>query len=175
MASLNKVILLGNLTRDPEIRVTPSGTNIASFGIAMNRKYTNSEQQVVEEVLFVDVKAFAKTAENIGKFFAKGSPILIEGRLSLNQWDDKATGEKKSKMEVIADTFHFVGSNKNEATAEEIPQPPPPARQAAKPAAAPTQPAAQPRQPSAPTRQAPARSTGKPAPAPAPQEDDVPF
>ena len=95
MASFNKVILMGNLTRDPELRYTPKGTAIAKIGLAVNRVWTNEAGEKKEEVTFVDVDIFGRTAENVGQYMRKGRPILIEGRLKLDQWDDKQTGQKK--------------------------------------------------------------------------------
>ena len=110
MASFNKVILMGNLTRDPELRYTPKGTAIAKLGLAVNRVWTNEAGEKKEEVTFVDVDVFGRTAENVGQYMRKGRPILIEGRLKLDQWDDKQTGQKKSKLGVVAETVQFLGS-----------------------------------------------------------------
>jgi len=110
MASFNKVILVGNLTRDPELRYTPKGTAIAKLGLAVNRVWTSESGEKKEEVTFVDVDVFGRTAENVGQYMRKGRPILIEGRLRLDQWDDKQTGQKKSKLGVVAETVQFLGS-----------------------------------------------------------------
>jgi len=110
MASFNKVILVGNLTRDPELRYTPKGTAIAKIGLAVNRVWTNEAGEKKEDVTFVDVDVFGRTAENVGQYMRKGRPILIEGRLKLDQWDDKQTGQKKSKLGVVAETVQFLGS-----------------------------------------------------------------
>lgn len=110
MASYNKVILMGNLTRDPELRYTPKGTAIAKIGIAVNRVWTNDAGEKKEEVTFVDVDVFGRTAENVGQYMRKGRPIMIEGRLKLDQWDDKQTGQKKSKLSVVAENVQFLGS-----------------------------------------------------------------
>ncbi len=110
MANFNKVILAGNLTRDPELRYTPKGMAIAKIGMAINRKWKNEAGDVKEEVTFVDVEAFGRTAENIGQYFKKGRPIFIEGRLKLDQWDDKQTGQKRSKLGVILENFQFMDS-----------------------------------------------------------------
>jgi len=110
MASFNKVILVGNLTRDPELRYTPKGTAIAKIGLAVNRVWTTETGEKKEEVTFVDVDVFGRTAENVGQYMRKGRPILIEGRLRLDQWDDKQTGQKKSKLGVVAETVQFLGS-----------------------------------------------------------------
>src|SRR6202789_4196273 len=110
MASFNKVVLVGNLTRDPELRYTPKGTAIAKIGLAVNRVWTNEAGEKKEEVTFVDVDIFGRTAENVGQYMRKGRPILIEGRLKLDQWDDKQTGQKKSRMGVVAETVQFLGA-----------------------------------------------------------------
>lgn len=110
MASFNKVILIGNLTRDPELRYTPRGTAIAKIGLAVNRIWTNEAGEKKEEVTFVDVDVFGRTAENVGQYLRKGRPVLIEGRLKLDQWDDKQTGQKKQKLGVVAEAVQFLGS-----------------------------------------------------------------
>ena len=106
---MNRVILMGNLTRNPEFKNIGT-TNVCNFGVAMNQK-TQSGQ----ETTFVDVSAFGKTAEAIAKYFTKGKPILIEGRLKLNEWADKTTGQKRSKLKVIAEKFYFCGGNQQDA------------------------------------------------------------
>lgn len=111
MPNLNKVMLMGNLTRDPEIKYTPKGTAIANFGIAVNRTFTTAEGgEKREEVTFIDLEAFGRTAEIIGEYFKKGRPIFIEGRLKLDSWDDKTSGKKMSKLRVVVDSFEFLGS-----------------------------------------------------------------
>ena len=110
MPNLNKVMLMGNLTRDPEIKYTPKGTAIANFGIAVNRTYTPEGGEKREEVTFIDLEAWGRTAEVIGEYFKKGKPIFIEGRLKLDSWDDKTTGKKMSKLRVVVDSFEFLGS-----------------------------------------------------------------
>src|SRR5215469_5974790 len=110
MANFNKVILMGNLTRDPELRYTPKGMAIAKIGIAVNRSWRNEAGETKEEVTFVDVEAFGRTAENIGQYFKKGRTIFIEGRLKFDQWDDKQTGQKRSKLRVVLETFQFMDS-----------------------------------------------------------------
>lgn len=109
MASYNKVILLGNLTRDPELRVTPKGTAICQFGLAVNRKFRDASGTTREEVTFVDIEAWDKQGENISKFCTKGSPLLVEGRLKLDTWDDKASGQKRSKLKVVLENFQLIG------------------------------------------------------------------
>ena len=110
MASFNKVILVGNLTRDPELRYTPKGMAIAKIGLAVNRNWTNEAGEKKEAVTFVDVDIFGRTAENVAQYMKKGRHILIEGRLRLDQWDDKQTGQKRSKLGVVAETVQFLGS-----------------------------------------------------------------
>src|SRR6188472_4549639 len=111
MNGFNKVILAGNLTRDPELRYTGNGMAIAKFALAVNRKWKDGNTgDMKEEVTFVDIDAFGKQAETIGQYLKKGRPILIEGRLKLDQWDDKQSGQKRSKLGVILETFQFVGS-----------------------------------------------------------------
>ena len=110
MANFNKVILIGNLTRDPELRYTPKGMAIAKIGIAVNRSWKSETGEMKEEVTFVDVDAFGRTAENIGQYFKKGRPIFIEGRLKLDQWEDKQTNQKRSKLGVVLETFQFMDS-----------------------------------------------------------------
>src|SRR5271156_6529266 len=110
MASFNKVILVGNLTRDPELRYTPKGTAVAKIGLAVNRNWTSESGEKKEEVTFVDVDIFGRTAENVAQYMKKGRPILIEGRLRLDQWDDKQTGQKRSKLGVVGEVVQFLGS-----------------------------------------------------------------
>jgi len=104
----NKVILGGNLTRDPQLSYLPSQTAVVEFGLAVNRKWKDKSGEGKEEVCFVDCKAFGKTAETIQKYLAKGRLVLIEGRLSFRTWDDK-NGGKHSKHEVVIESFQFIG------------------------------------------------------------------
>lgn len=115
MASFNRVILAGNLTRDPELRYTPKGTALAKIGLAINRTWKTETGETREEVTFVDVDAWGRQAEVVAQYFKKGRPILIEGRLRLDQWDDKQTGQKRSKLGVVLESFSFVDSNRNDA------------------------------------------------------------
>ena len=110
MPNYNKVILMGNLTRDPEVRYTSSGTAIAKLGMAINRYWRNQDGQQQEETTFVDVDAFGRQAETIGQYLKKGRPIMVEGRLKLDQWEDKQTGQKRSKMGVTLENFQFLDS-----------------------------------------------------------------
>ena len=111
MASFNKVILLGNLTRDPQVRYTPSGTAVAEIGLAVNRhwfdKQTNSRR---EETTFVEVTLWGREAEVAGEYLAKGRPVLIEGRLQLDTWDDKTTGQKRTKLHVVGERMQMLGT-----------------------------------------------------------------
>jgi len=156
MASFNKVILVGNLTRDPELRYTPKGVAIAKIGLAVNRTWRNEAGETKEEVTFVDVDIFGRTAENVGQYMRKGSPILIEGRLRLDSWEDKQTGQKRNKLTVIGEVVQFLGGNRGVEAG-----------------AAPSAPTARP--------SAPAPAQSEPAPAApdadgaGPEEDDVPF
>ena len=151
MASFNKVILMGNLTRDPELRYTPKGTAIAKVGLAVNRVWTNEAGEKKEDVTFVDVDIFGRTAENVGQYMRKGRPILIEGRLKLDQWDDKTTGQKRSRLGVTLEGFQFLGGgDRNEGGGSDAP----PVKRAA---------------PASPKTEAPD------ADGPPPEDDDVPF
>lgn len=112
MPSLNKVFIMGNLTRDPELRVTPKGTPICQFSLAINRKFKMESGETREEVIFVDVEAWGKQGEAIAKFVTKGRPLFVEGRLKLDQWEDKNTKEKRSKMKVVLEQFEFLGDGR---------------------------------------------------------------
>ena len=134
MNSFNKVILLGNLTRDPEVRYTPSGTAVASFALAVNRKYKQGEE-TKDEVSYIDIVVFGKTAENCGQYLNKGDAILVEGRLQQRRWDDKDSGQKRSKVEVVAQLVNFMpkrsgqaagGPSGQSAKQEQEPMPEPP-------------------------------------------------
>lgn len=109
MASFNQVILLGNLTRDPQLRYTPSQSAVCEFGLACNRKFKAADGSDREEVTFVDCTAWGKTGEVINTFFTKGKPIFIQGRLKYDQWEDKNGGGKRSKLSVVVDNFQFIG------------------------------------------------------------------
>lgn len=149
MASFNKVILMGNLTRDPELRYTPKGTAIARIGLAVNRVWRTETGEQKEEVTFVDIDAFGKQAETISQYLKKGNPVLVEGRLRLHTWEDKQTNQKQSKLRVDLETFKFVGpAQSREAAASEAPRGRPPT--------------------------APSANAAEPAEEP-PPDDDVPF
>jgi single-strand DNA-binding protein len=147
MANFNKVILAGNLTRDPEVRYTPKGTAIAKLGMAINRTWKTDTGETKEEVTFVDVDAFGRQAEVISQYLKKGRPILVEGRLKLDQWDDKQTGQKRSRLGVVLEGFQFLDSGRGDGGGGRGASSPPPA-------------------PSA---------NGPESEGPAPEEDDVPF
>jgi single-strand DNA-binding protein len=108
MASFNKVILMGNLTRDPELRVTANGNSICKLGLATSRVYSTKDGERREETTFVDIDAFGKQADVINKYMRKGRPIMIEGRLKLDQWE--SDGQKRSKLSVVLENFQFLGS-----------------------------------------------------------------
>jgi single-strand DNA-binding protein len=122
MASFNKVILLGNLTRDPELRYTNSGTAVCEFGLAVNRRFGGDAGR--DEVCFVDIIVWDKQAESTGRILQKGSPALIEGRLQLDQWEDRETRQKRSRLRVVAERVQFVGgrSDRDEIDGGDVPQ-----------------------------------------------------
>lgn len=151
MASFNKVILVGNLTRDPELRYTPKGTAVTKIGLAVNRVWTTESGEKKEEVTFVDIDMFGRTAENVAQYMRKGSPLLVEGRLRLEQWDDKQSGQKRSKLSVVGEVVQFLGSPRGDAGGGGAPAP-------VRPAAAPAAAAAEPVEGDAPS-----------------ESDDVPF
>jgi len=110
MAYLNKVFLIGNLTRDPELRVTPKGTAICQFGIAVNRQFKDESGATRDETTFVDIEAWGKQAELVSKYLTKGSLAMVEGRLKLDQWEDKTSGQKRSKIKVVLDNVQFLST-----------------------------------------------------------------
>ena len=110
MANLNKVMLIGNLTRDPELRHTPKGTAVSEISLAINRNWTNDQGQKQEETTFVEVTLWGRQAEIVQQYVTKGSPIYIEGRLQLDTWDDKDTGKKRSKLRVVGENLQLLGS-----------------------------------------------------------------
>ena len=156
MASFNKVILVGNITRDPELRYTQSGTAIAKLSLAVNRSWRTETGETREEVTFVDVDAFGKQAETIGQYLRKGRPILVEGRLKMDQWEDKQTGQKRSRLGVVLEVFRFLDSAQGRDSGGAPPPSAPPAQS---------------------YRSAPPAASGNPGAAavPPPEEDDVPF
>ena len=152
MANFNRVILAGNLTRDPELRYTPKGTAIARIGMAINRTWKNEAGESQTEVTFVDVDAFGRQAEVIAQYMKKGRPFLVEGRLKLDQWEDKNTKAKQSKLKVVLESFSFIDSKGGDGGMGGGPAPSRPA------AAAP----------------ASSASSSEPEP-PGAEDDDVPF
>ena len=151
MASFNRVILAGNLTKDPELRYTPKGTAIASIRLAVNRTWKSESGETKEEVSFVDVDAWGRQAEVIAQYVKKGRPLLIEGRLKQDTWEDKNTHQKLSKLKVVLEGFTFIDPR---GGGEGAPSGRPAAAAAPAPGAAPEAPEAE---------------------AAPPEEDDVPF
>ena len=182
MASLNKVFLIGNLTRDPELRYTPGGAPVADLGLAINRVYTTKDGDRREEVTFIDVTTWNRQAENCCQYLKKGRPVHVEGYLKMDSWQDKTTGEKRSKIKIEAENIQFLGGRDDSGGGggaarggdDEFNAPAPPRRAspggesrgggsangagAGRPAASPTPP----RRPS-------------PSPAPEAEDDDIPF
>jgi single-strand DNA-binding protein len=147
MANFNKVILAGNLTRDPELRYTPKGTAVARITLAVNRNYTTDGGEKKEEVTFVDVDVWSKQAEVISQYLKKGQPLLVEGRLKQDTWEDKNTKQKMSKLKVVLESFSFLSSGNRGGDG-----------------------GAAPARPSGPSTPPPAPPDAEP-----PQDDDVPF
>lgn len=135
MANFNKVILAGNLTRDPELRYTPKGTAIARITLAINRNWRTETGEQKEEVTFVDIDAFGKQAETIGQYLKKGRPLLVEGRLKYDTWDDKQSGQKRSKLGVVLEGFQFMDSGNRADGVPAAPRPATAARTATPPPA----------------------------------------
>lgn len=108
--NLNKVLLMGNLTRDVELRHTPSNMAVAKIGLAVNRRYRSGDGEMKEETTFIDCEAWGKTAETMSKYLQKGRPVFIEGRLKLDTWQDKNDGSNRSKLKVVIDSFQFIDS-----------------------------------------------------------------
>ena len=118
MGNYNRVILLGNLTRDPELRYTPAGMGICSFGLATNKRFKDQGGEWKERPVFVDVTIFGKRGEAFAKFHKKGKQAFLEGELRMDQWEDKKTGEKRSKLYVVGDNWEFVGGERTEEYSE---------------------------------------------------------
>lgn len=116
MANFNLVVIAGNLTRDVELRYTPKGAAIAKLSMAINRQWKSESGEQKEEVCFVEVDAFGRQAETLGQYCKKGSPLLVNGRLRLDVWDDKTTGQKRSKLGVVLEGFQFLGTGKGESS-----------------------------------------------------------
>lgn len=178
MASLNKVFLIGNLTRDPELRYTPSGAAVSDLGLAVNRVYTTKEGDRREETVFVDVTVWNRQAENCCQYLRKGRPVHVEGSLKLDSWDDKTTGEKRSRLKVEAISVQFLDSGKRDESGG-----PPPSEDGYAPSSreAPRRAAPEPRAaagngPNRSYQPAPATSPRRTAPAAPPADDeDIPF
>lgn len=118
MASLNKVMLMGNLTRDPEVRVTPAGLKITKLGLAVNRRYRGRDEELKEETTFVDIDAFGQQAEVLERYCEKGTPLYVEGRLRLDQWQTRE-GDNRSKLSVVLESFQFIGGPRGSASGSE--------------------------------------------------------
>ncbi len=155
MASFNKVILAGNLTRDPELRYTPKGTAVAQITLAVNRTWKSETGESKEEVSFVDVDIWGRQAEVIAQYMRKGRPLLVEGHLKQDKWEDKTTHQKQSKLKVVLEGFTFIDSKGPEGGAPTV--------------EAPRRPAADPAAPPAKTIE-PVEGEG-----PGAEDDDVPF
>lgn len=108
MRGFSKVVLAGNLTRDPELRTTPNGASVCAFTIAVNRNYKDSSGAQQEQTSFIDCSAWGKAAELINQYMKKGRPLLVSGRLSQRSWEDKTTGQKRSRTEVVVEDFTFI-------------------------------------------------------------------
>lgn len=119
MANLNKVFLMGNLTRDPELRYTPSGLAVASFGIAVNRVWKTPEGEQKKDTCFVDASIFGKRAEVVSEYFSKGKPIFIEGRLQFRQWESK-DGQKRNNLSVVVENFEFIGARTTASSEQRV-------------------------------------------------------
>ncbi len=113
MPNLNKVQLMGNLTRDPEVRYTPKGTAVTDIGLAINRSYSSDEGERREETTFVDITFWGRLAEIIGEYMKKGRPLYVEGRLQLDTWEDKTTGQQRSRLKVVGENFQFLGGRED--------------------------------------------------------------
>ena len=161
MPNLNRVLLMGNLTRDPELRYLPSNTPVVNLGLAINRRWRNQQGEQQEETTFVDCEAYGRTAEVINQYLRKGRPIFIDGRLRLDQWQDRE-GNNRSRLKVIVESFEFVDSRSGDDAASARP---PGNRQAVEPQTS--------------YQQAPQQQPMPAAPGPdtysQPKEEDIPF
>ncbi len=179
MPNFNKVLLMGNLTRDPELRYTPSGTPVATFGLAVNRTWKDANGQPVNDTLFVDITAFSGLADTISRFCRKGSPLFVEGRLKLDTWEDKQTGQRRSRLHVVMEAMQLLSSRQDDQGGGYAPRSNP-AGAYGNPAPYPNVPPAQPPYGTQSAAYAPPPSSGMP-PVPPPaavdpsMEDDVPF
>lgn len=153
MANVNKVILIGNTTRDPELKYTPKGTAVTDLGLAINRYYTPDGGDKKEETTFVDVTLWGRQAEIANQYLKKGAPVYIEGRLQMDTWDDKQTGQKRSRLRVVAENLQLLGNRQGSRTPDSGFESPPPAS----------------------TPIQPAFSGQSSAPVSQPEDDDIPF
>jgi single-strand DNA-binding protein len=169
MASFNKVILLGNLTRDPELRYLPNNNPVVEFGMACNRKFKDAQGQEREEVMFIDVSAFQKPAEIINQYCHKGDLLFVEGRLKLDTWEDKNGGGKRSKHRVVVDNFQLMPKRDGSGDQGQGGQQGGPVGGGSPPRQAPTT-GARPPQSAPPQQQAPAQADPNEF-----KEDDIPF
>ena len=151
MAGYNRVVLMGNLTRDPQLSYTPANTPLCKFGLAMNRKWKDREGNLQDEVCYVDCALFGRGAETFNQYMSKGRPVLVEGRLQYSQWTTPE-GQKRSKLDVVVETFQFLGGGRDAGTRAPS--------TAARPDEAPVP--------------SPAGGPGYDAPPP-PTDDDIPF
>ena len=124
MPNLNKIQLMGNLTRDPELKHTPKGTAVTDIGLAVNRIGKDDDGQRTEETTFVDVTFWGRTAETVAEYMSKGRPLYVEGRLKMDTWQDKETGQNRSKLKVIGDTFQFLGGREEAPSSYQPPAAP---------------------------------------------------
>lgn len=124
MANVNLVVLIGTLTRDPESRQTPNGKTVAGFGMAINHSYKTDSGEKREDATFVEVELWGRTAELVCEYVKKGDQLYVKGRLALDQWDDKTTGQKRSKMKVVGDEMQFMGAKKSASVAPPRNEPP---------------------------------------------------
>lgn len=177
MPNLNKIQLMGNITRDPEVRYTPKGTAVTDISLAVNRSFSGDDGERREETTFVDITFWGRQAEVIGEYMKKGRPIYVEGRLQLDSWEDKTTGQQRSRLKVVGENFQFLGgreesggggqsrgssqSSGSGGSSEEYHE----SRSEAQ-----HQPSPAPQQYSAPPR-----SGGQSSPAPVEEDDDIPF
>lgn len=114
MRGFSKAIIAGNLTRDPEMRTTPSGASVCSFSVAVNRRFRTASGENQESTSFIDCTAWGRTGETISQYMHKGSPILVSGRLDQRSWDDKNTGQKRSRVEIVVEDFNFIGGEQRD-------------------------------------------------------------
>ncbi len=176
MPNLNKVMLMGNLTRDVELKYTPSGLAIANIGLAINRKFRDTKtNELREEVTFVDIEFWGKSAETLHQYMAKGRSLYVEGRLRLDSWDDKTTGKKVYKLKIVGENFQFISNQGAAGGAPNAATGGPPAQRSA-PRPLPARPAMQ----NAPHQMAPQDFGGDMQDGPPPDdlninEDNVPF